>query len=266
VTISAIYSGTITHTRVRPVHHRLRYRGLYLLFDLDELPALTRDLRLFSTRGFNLFGFCARDHGNGSDELLRSQIETQLRRAGIEPDGGAIRLLCMPRVLGTAFNPLSVYFCHHVDGTLAATIYEVHNTFGERHSYVIPVATDGTGSVSRIIRQSCAKSFYVSPFMDMALTYHFRVKPPEERVSVAIETRDDETLLMTAAFSGTRVALSDANLLRMFVRHPLLAAQVLGGIHWEALKLWRKGLKLRPRPASAIDTRTVASDAQTTPR
>ena len=262
MTVSAIYTGIITHTRVKPVRHRLRYRGLYLLLDLDELSVLERSLRLFSTNRFNVFGFFARDHGDGKDQPLRAQIETSLRHAGIEPDGGAIRLLCMPRVLGTVFNPLSVYFCHRADGALAAILYEVHNTFGERHSYLIPVQPDEAGNVPRVIRQSCAKNFYVSPFMDMALTYHFRVGPPGERVSVVIGAHDADGPVMSAAFAGTREMLSDANLVKVFIRHPLLALQVLGGIHWEALKLWRKGLKLRSRPAPPAEPVSIAQSAQ----
>ncbi len=261
MTGSAIYTGIITHTRVKPVRHRLAYRGLYLLLDLDALSDLTRRLRLFSAGRFNVFGFFARDHGDGRDTALRPQIESHLREAGIEPDGGAIRLLCMPRVLGTVFNPLSVYFCHRADGALAAILYEVHNTFGERHSYLIPVEADETGTGPRVIRQSCAKNFYVSPFMDMALTYHFRVSPPGERVNVVIAAHDSQGPVMTAAFIGTRETLSDANLVKVFIRHPLLALQVLGGIHWEALKLWRKGMKLRSRPAPPAETVTIARPA-----
>jgi DUF1365 family protein len=242
---SAIYAGRVLHARWRPVRHRLGYRALYLLLDLDELPELSRRLRLFSTGGFNLFGFRERDHGGGSDRPLRSYVESHLRRAGIEADGGPIRLLAMPRVLGTVFNPLSVYFCHRADGTLAAVLYEVNNTFGERHSYLIPAGTTAGG----VLRQSCAKCFYVSPFLDMKLTYHFRVAPPGERASVVVQTHDSEGPILTAVFAGARAPLTDANLCRAFLRHPLLAMQVLGAIHWEALKLWRKGLRVRPRPA-----------------
>ncbi|HTO82288.1 MAG TPA: DUF1365 family protein [Methylomirabilota bacterium] len=246
---SAIYTGRVMHARWRPVRHRLRYEALYLLLDLDELPELSRRLRLFSTRGFNLFGFLERDHGDGGDRSLRLYVETHLRRAGIEPDGGPIRLLAMPRVLGTVFNPLSLFFCHRADGTLAAVLYEVNNTFGERHSYLIPATRDAGATADRVLRQSCAKCFYVSPFLDMPLTYHFRVAPPADRASVVVQTHDADGPILTAVFAGTRAPLTDANLCRAFLRHPLLAMQVLGAIHWEALKLWRKGLRVRPRPA-----------------
>jgi DUF1365 family protein len=252
---SAIYTGEIRHERLRPARHLLRYQGFYLLLDLDELAELPSRLRLFSTHGFALFGFRDRDHGDGGATALRAQIERHLRAAGIEPDGGAIRLLCMPRVLGWVFNPLSVYFCHRSDGALSAVLYEVNNTFGQRHSYLLPI----TEPAAPLVRQRCAKQFYVSPFMDIAMTYHFKVMPPAERVTVAISTEDETGPVMTASFAGQRRPLSDANLWRAFLRHPLLALQVLGAIHWEALKLWRKGVALRPRPAPPPYPITIAT-------
>ena len=243
MSISALYTGTVVHTRMRPVRHRLRYRMMMLLLDLDEIPALARRLRLFSVDRFNLFGFAERDHlvpGAGS---LRAQVEAALTAAGITPDGGPIRLLAMPRVLGSVFNPLSIFFCHARSGALCAVLYEVNNTFGQRHSYLIPVAGPGLP-----IRQECAKGFYVSPFMDMALRYRFRLIPPSERLGVAIEVRDATGPVLTAGLAARREPLTDGALLRGFLRHPLLAAQVLGAIHWEAAKLWGKGMRVRPRP------------------
>ena len=165
--------------------------------------------------------FRDRDHGDGTRTKLRTQIERHLQRAGLEADGGAIRVLCMPRVLGTVFNPLSVFFCHRADGRLQAMLYEVHNTFGERHDYLILVIDAHTQQ--QVLRQSCAKEFHVSPFMDMAMTYHFRVTPPAERAVVTIEGRDADGKLMSAAYAGARHALTDANLLRAFIAQPLLA-------------------------------------------
>jgi DUF1365 family protein len=245
MTHSAIYPGTVLHARTRPVRHRLRYRMLNLLIDLDEAPALSARLRLFGHNRRALFEFRETDHGDSSATPLRAQVEAQLRAAGLDPTDGRIRVLCMPRLLGMVFNPLTVYFCHAADGTLQALLYEVNNTFGQRHSYLIPVRAGDDA----VIRQRIAKDFYVSPFMDMALTYHFRVAPPAETVSLAMEVHDTRGAMLFAAFAGRRQALTDAGLLRAFLSHPLLALKVLGGIHWEALKLWRKGMALRPRPA-----------------
>jgi DUF1365 family protein len=255
---SAIYHGEVVHTRFRPVRHRLRHRMLWLLLDLDELPILARRLRLFSVNRFNLVDFRDRDHGDGSMICLRSQIERYLLRAGLTVDGGAIRVLCMPRVLGTVFNPLSVFFCYRADGRLNAMLYEVHNTFGERHSYLIPVAD--AEADTPVLRQSCAKAFHVSPFMDMTMTYHFRITPPAERAVVAIEGSDADGKIISTAYVGMRYELTDANLLRAFLAQPLLAGQVLGAIHWEASKLWRKGLRLRPKPPAPNAIVSVVRD------
>jgi DUF1365 family protein len=252
-TVSAIYTGSVAHTRLRPVRHRLRYRMLALLIDLDEVQHLSRHLSLFSAGRFNLFGFRERDHLDGTDTSLRVQVERLLVQAGLSPDGGPIRLLAMPRVLGAAFNPLSVFFCHGKDGAVRALIYQVNNTFGQRHSYLIPVTEPGGEpegrAHGRTLHQRCSKHFYVSPFMDMAMQYHFRVALPSARIAIAIEVRDTAGAMLSACFAGERRDLTDANLLKGFLRNPLPAAHVLGGIHWEALKLWRKGMRIRPRPA-----------------
>ena len=144
-TASGLYQGAVTHKRLRPREHALRYRVFMLLLDLDELPDLFRRLRLLSRGRFGLMSFDAGDHGDRSGAPLRPQIEQRLAAAGIEA-GGPIRLLCMPRVLGYGFNPLSLFFCHRRDGRLAAILYEVTNTFGERHAYLIArVAGDQIG-------------------------------------------------------------------------------------------------------------------------
>jgi DUF1365 family protein len=238
---SALYIGHVMHRRLRPRAHRLRYRIFSLLLDLDEIDDL--GLRLFSRGRFNLFAFHDRDYGDGSAMPLRSQVERHLATAGIAADGGAIRLLTMPRILGFAFNPLSVYFCHRRDGGLAATLYEVNNTFGERHSYLLP-ADAGDGP----IRQSCAKAFHVSPFLAMDLDYTFRTAVPAQRLGIAITASDAAGPILSAVHSAGRRALTDAALVRAFITHPLLTIKVVGGILWEALKLWGKRIPVHRHP------------------
>jgi DUF1365 family protein len=255
---SAIYVGSVVHTRLRPVRHRLRYRMLTMLLDLDELRLIADKVLIFSTDRFNVFSFHARDHLAGDGTSLRVQIEQHLDRAGIGIDGGPIRVLCMPRVLGFVFNPLSVFFCHDPAGELRAVLCEVNNTFGERHAYLIPA----TGSRDNgLLRQSCRKCFYVSPFMEMDLQYHFRLAPPAARAAVAIEAHDDAGPVLSACFAGRRSTLSTGALFRLLPRHPALALQVLGGIHWEALKLWRKGIRLHPRPRPPRQPITIVGAA-----
>jgi uncharacterized protein len=243
--ISGLYNGVVTHRRLRPKTHRLRYRVFMLLLDLDEVPLLDNSLHLFSRSRFNLFGFHERDHADGSGGPLRGWVETHLATAGIDLDGGSIQLLAMPRVLGYGFNPISVYFCHDGDGRLLALLYEVHNTFGERHTYLIPVVA---GEQSGNISQTCPKDFHVSPFMAMGMTYEFRVHPPGEQFNLAIRCSDTEGPMLLASLAARRSALTDIALLSVFFSTPLQTLKVIGGIHWEALRLWCKGLRHYARP------------------
>jgi uncharacterized protein len=245
--ISAIYVGAVTHRRLRPKRHRFRYRSFSLLLDIDEIPALCGRLRLLSHGRFNLFGFDERDHADGSGTSLRDWAETHLARAGIHLEGGAIRLLAMPRVLGHGFNPISVWFCYRKDSSLAALLYEVHNTFGERHTYLIPVTeTDGPADIN----QTCAKILHVSPFMTMNMRYDFRVHAPDERMSLVIHGSDADGPLIVAALVMRRKELSDRVLLRVFCSTPLLTLKVISAIHWEAARLWIKGLRPYPHPTA----------------
>ena len=252
--ISALYDGEVVHQRLAPKRHRLRYRLFQLLVDLDELPALDESLRLFAHNRAALFSLHDRDHLAGDGRPLRAQIEVMLADAGIEA-GGPIRLLGMPRVLGYVFNPLSVYYCHRPDGGLAAVVLEVNNTFGERHVYLVEA---GSGSDGQVVRQSCEKGFFVSPFLGLDMTYDFRLAAPAERAATAITVRArDGAPILTAAFAGQRQPLTDRALGRAFAAHPLLTLKVVAGIHWEAVKLIAKGVKLRGKPTPPLRPVTV---------
>ncbi|OCC22899.1 hypothetical protein MB02_14105 [Croceicoccus estronivorus] len=236
MTGSCLFAGEVVHVRRRPTFHRLSYRIFMGLFDLDELPALSRNIRLFGYNRAALFSFHDRDHGDGSGHPLRPQVEQALADAGIEPPGGPIRILCMPRLLGYVFNPISVYFCHDRAGRLCATVHEVNNTFGERHFYALPAVAGYDGRV----RQDCMKQFRVSPFLPMDLDYRFVIVPPDETTSVSIAARRDDEDILIAWFNGRRHPLNDAALARQWLTHPAMTWKVIAGIHWEALFLWRK--------------------------
>lgn len=254
---SCLYVGDVVHRRFKPHRHRFRYRVFSLLLDLDEIDRLAARLRLFSRNRFNLFGFYDRDHGDGGATPIRQRIAALLRDAGIAVDGGAITVLCYPRILGYVFNPLSVYFCHRRDGNLAAILYEVSNTFGQRHSYLIPVDGDGSGP----IHQACPKHLYVSPFFPVDGEYRFRVvppgTPPAPQVAIGIDYRDGEGSRLYAGFRGERRELTDRTLLAYAVRLPLMTVKVMAGIHWEALKLWLKGVPLVRRPSPPAEPVSV---------
>jgi DUF1365 family protein len=232
------------HRRVAPKRHRFRYRAYWLYLDLDELEALQRRLCWLSFGRFNLLSFDQRDYGQGGAPL-RARIGAELARAGIDLAGGRIALLTMPRVLGYAFNPLSVFYCFSASGELQATIYEVHNTFGEQHRYVIAVAGG-----NRVARQHSDKQFHVSPFMEMGMRYAFRASTPGEAVSLGI-TASGPAGAMHAVLKARRLELTDRALAGLFFSHPLVTLKVIGAIHWEALRLWRKRLRIYAHPDSA---------------
>lgn len=237
---SAIYAGHVVHARHRPHAHSMRYRVFSLLLDLDELPALDKAFRLFGYNRRAVFSFHDRDHGVGETGGLKVWVTRHLDDAGIALPSDSLRvdMLCYPRIFGYVFNPLTVYFCHdRVDERLVAILYEVRNTFHERHTYVVP--TDG--SQSGPVRHSCAKEMYVSPFVPMECTYDFRIQPPEEKVLVSINEKDGQGELLFASFAGKRGVLSDRALMRALLSYPLMTIKIMGAIHWEALLLWFKG-------------------------
>ncbi|HXA39294.1 MAG TPA: DUF1365 domain-containing protein [Phenylobacterium sp.] len=253
MTASGLYCGLVSHARVKPRKHKLAYRVFMLLVDLDELADLK--LKTLGIGRFNLFGFDTRRFGDGSGRPLKAQVEATLAEAGL-PTGGPVRMLAMPQILGRGFNPLTVYFCHAPNRTLSAILYEVNNTFGERHSYLIPAPN------AALIKQGCGKAFYVSPFMDMDLTYAFRILRPEERVLVAVDASDADGLVLAASFAGERRELTDRELVRAWLTHPWMTLGVVAAIHLEALQIWLKGEKVRVRPKRPARAVTVAPAAK----
>jgi hypothetical protein len=255
----ALYVGQVMHQRLKPARHRLQYRVFSLLVDIDTLPALAKRLRLFSLNRFNLFSLHERDYGASGGGSLRAHVERQLNAAGLA-GGGAIRLLTMPRILGYAFNPLSVYYCDQPGGGLQAILYEVNNTFGQRHSYLIPV--DDAQRAASHIDQHCAKRFHVSPFIDLDMRYAFHVEPPavdRAGLAVGITVADAGGPVLVARFDAHRKPLSDRALLQVFVTHPLLTFKVVAAIHWEALRLWLKGAPFRRCPAAPAQPVTIVA-------
>ncbi len=241
---SALYHGTVVHRRLRPKAHHMRYRVFALLLDLDDLPRLGTEFKWLVRNRFGPLSFHDRDHGPGDGSPLRPWVEATLRAAGVAAPVERVALLTYPRILGYVFNPLSVYFCYDAADRVAAVLYEVSNTFGERHTYVI--AADGPST----IRQECDKRMYVSPFIGMQSTYRFHLKPPTDTATIGIRQSDPEGPLLNAVFSGRRETLSDPALRGAFFRYPLMTLKVIGGIHWEALLLWRKGVPVHRHVAA----------------
>ena len=219
---AALYVGDVMHARLKPMGHRFSYRVMSLLIDLDRLAEADRQSPLFGVNRAALYSFHESDHGERDGSSLRAYVQRCAAERGIDLTGGRVLLLCYPRLLGYTFNPLSVYFCYRADGELALLIYEVRNTFGEIHPYVLPVTS---GDISEAgVRQQQDKLFYVSPFIEMAMRYHFRVRPPGARVQLRILETDREGPLLAATFNGSRRALNTkavaARVLRAAAGHP----------------------------------------------
>jgi DUF1365 family protein len=249
---AALYFGDVMHARLKPMGHRFSYRVMSLSIDLDRLDSADRQSPLFGVNRAALYSFAEADHGDRDGSSLRAYAQRCAAGHDIDLTGGRVLLLCYPRLLGYTFNPLSVYFCYRADGELALLIYEVRNTFGDIHPYVRPVLS---GEISDAgVRQRQDKLFYVSPFIEMAMRYHFRVLPPGERVQLRILETDGEGPLLAATFNGSRRALNTKELLRTFLGLPLVTLKIVAAIHWEALRLWLKGARLVPRTEAAHNT------------
>jgi DUF1365 family protein len=243
---AALYPGDVMHARLKPFGHRFSYRVMSLLIDLDRLDEADRLSALFGVNRSALCSFHEKDHGPRDGSSLRTFAERAAAAHGIDLTGGRISLLCYPRLLGYAFNPLSVYFCRAASGDLALMIYEVRNTFGEMHHYFLPVADSDRRSP--LIRQQQDKLFYVSPFIANAMRYHFRISPPSDTVKIRILETDREGPLLAATFNGKRRTLTGWALLRASGLLPLVTLKIIAAIHWQALRLWIKGAKIVPRP------------------
>lgn len=245
---ASFYVGEVTHHRMKPKAHRFQYSVFSLLIDLTRLDEANALSRFFSVNRFNLLSFSERDHGpfRAQGDPLAAATRL-LREAGVDEAPTRVLLLCYPRVLGFVFNPLATYFIYGEADRLLGVIYEVRNTFAERHSYVAPVLP---GELSEAgLRQRADKLFYVSPFIDAAMTYHFRLRPPgESDIALRIHETDKTGPILAAMFAGKREAIRDGSCLRLALTMPLMTLKVVIGINYEALRLWLKGIKLVHRP------------------
>jgi uncharacterized protein len=244
---AVLFDGSVMHARMKPKTHRFTYKVYSLLVDVDRLDAAHRLSRFFSIGRLNLLSFRPDDHGDGGKRPLGDHVRDLLAKAGLAERPERIMLMCYPRVLGFTFNPISIYFAYDAAERLIGLVYEVRNTFGEMHTYVAPLL-DGELSEAGV-RQERNKLFYVSPFMDMPMRYRFRIRPPADDIAIRILETDADGPILAATFVGKRTELTTWSALAAFFRVPLMTAKVVGGIHYEAMKLWFKGIRFVARPA-----------------
>lgn len=265
---SALYRGELVHARHDELARRAFRYGIYMaVLDLDELPALDRNLRLFSHRGRNLFAFDDRDYATTLSPSATTDDDLTASLAALRASNGlavphATRLVTNLRVAGYVFNPVSFFVDYDAAGELTSVIAEVNNTYGGRFRYVLgPAQRLAPGAGPRgAVGFRHVRELFVSPFLHGALTYDFWFEAPLDGHALTIEmhvTRD-ERRVFTARFTGARAALSDRTLVAAALRYPLMTAQVIGLIHYEALKLRLAGVPYR-RPGT--DQRPLGRDA-----
>lgn len=241
---AVLYRMRVMHARHQPFFHRFTYRVWTLLLDLDRVAEVASRSRLFRNERAGLVSFRSRDHGARDGTPVRPWVEDVLRRHGFGDCTARIRLLAMPRVAGYVFNPLSIYFCDRSDGSPGAVLYEVKNTFGDQHGYLVPLEGPPPW------RHAVDKVLHVSPFISMAARYGFTLSRPAARFAIAINERDAAGApLLTATMAGRGVPMTDRALALSLTAMPFVTVKTIAAIHWQALKLWRKGAPFHSRPA-----------------
>ncbi len=256
---SAIYTGHVRHRRFSPVPHAFNYRLFMMYVDLDELPTVFENRWFWSVDRTNLASFRRRDHVGDPiiplDESIRQLVEA---KTGHRPTG-PIRLLTHLRYFGYVFNPVSFYFCYdRSDGYVNTIVAEITNTpWGERHCYVLGPEDNRANGRRKHYRLD--KAFHISPFMDMGIVYDWRFTEPTSQLAIHMENLQDGRPFFDATMRLERQELSGSSLVRVLVQYPLMTAKVIGAIHWQALRLWIKGVPLFAHPKKGKGPSPVAT-------
>ena len=235
---SFIYTGTVIHKRFKPKIHSFNYKIFSMLIDLSELDLLDKNLKLFSYNKFNVISFYNKDHGQRNGNSLKNWVIDNLKKNHINTIGIQIKILCYPRIFGYVFNPLSVFYVYDKNKDLISILYEVKNTFGEQHTYVFR-----SEKGQNLIQHICKKRFHVSPFIEMNCIYFFRLLKPGNKISVIIDQNDKEGKILYASQDGVKSELNNSTLIKAYLKHPLMTFKIILAIHFEAFKLWTKGIK-----------------------
>ena len=235
---SYIYTGNVVHKRFKPKTHYFKYKVFSLLVDLSEIDSLDKDLKIFSYNKFNIVSFYDKDHGARDGSSIKNWVIENLKRNNIDTNNIQIKLLCYPRIFGYVFNPLSVFYIYDKSSNLISILYEVKNTFGEQHTYIFK-----TNISDNLIQHMCKKKFYVSPFIEMDCIYFFRLLKPSNKISVKIDQNDQDGKILYVSQDGVRSEINNINLIKSYLKHPLMTFKIILAIHFEAFKLWSKGAK-----------------------
>lgn len=241
---NGLYLTKIMHARQRPKRNAFTYGAYYLSFALDEMQRLAETTGLSCNRG-NIFSFFEKDHADKKTPL-EPWVRKILADWQVPQADGRIVLVALPRLFGFVFNPVSFFFCLDKSGALRAVISEVHNTFGDQHCYIS--FHDDRRVIAQDDQLQAKKVFHVSPFIKVAGHYVFRFAYHEDKIGVWVDHHDEEGLLLQTSIAGKRVPLTGLNLLKAFFRHPMMTLKVITLIHYQALRLWVKGIRYISRP------------------
>ena len=248
---SIIYDGHVIHKRFKPKEHYFKYKVFSLLIDLDEIEEISKKIKIFSYNKFNLISFFDKDHGPRDGTSLKKWVEENLRKINIYNKNVKIKLLCYPRMFGYVFNPLSIFFIYNNNSKLISILYEVKNTFGEQHTYIFKTNDEN------LVVNNCKKKFYVSPFIEMNCEYYFKILNPKNKLSVVINQYEDNTKLLYASQNGFAKEFNSKNLIISFLTHPMMSIKVIAAIHFEALRLWLKGIKLVKKNMNIFNSSSI---------
>lgn len=241
---SCLYECSVFHKRLLPKEHDFTYRIFMFLIDLDEIPQLTRDVPIFSQNEPNLYSLRDTDYFQLCGSGLKANVELFLECNRFAGKVGRVRLLTLPRFLGYTFNPISIFFCDDEAGEPSVSVIQVGNTFGELKPFLVPIRPGGAGFHART-----TKNFYVSPFSDLDLAFDFRFDRPGDRLRILIDDYRGSEKTLISALTGVRCDLTTWQLGAFTAKYPLVTLKVIGLIHWEAFRLWRKGIRHREKHA-----------------
>ena len=246
-----ILLSNIIHQRFIPFKHKLKYNVPSLFLNLSELNSITKGNKLFSLNSFNLFSFYESDHGYRDNRSIEKFITENLNKFKIKYKKLDIKILCFPRILGYAFDPLSIFYCFDND-KLISIFYEVKNTSNEQHTYIFNGSEDARQFK---LSHKCQKLFYVSPFIKMEAHYEFINKMINDKLNINIDLFDNNNnKVLTASQYGKFIEFNFKNMFKFLSYNPLLGFKVMIGILYEAMRIMLKGGKYYSRNKKSNDT------------